>query len=54
MAFGKSELRNATDRALENALIRELRMRSHILAMGYRTAGNENRIAQLKRQLGYH
>jgi hypothetical protein len=51
---GRSNLRNPIKRALEDSLIREYRMRMQILRMGYRTAGNEGRIAQLKRQLGYH
>jgi hypothetical protein len=51
---GRSNLRNPIKRALEDSLIRELRMRARIRALGFKTAGNEARIAQLKRQLGYH
>lgn len=50
---GRSNLRNPVKRALEDSLIREYRMRARLKSMGFSTRGNELRIQQLKRRLGY-
>lgn len=49
---GQSNDKNATRRALENALIRELRMRRQTREMGL-PSGNDQKIKTLKKRLGH-
>jgi len=48
---GQSNDPNAGRRTLENALIREMRMRAQIKGLGFPTRGNDAKIKRLKKKL---
>lgn len=48
---GQSNDRDPARRVMENALIREMRMRSRMKGMGYPTGGNDAKIRRLKKKL---